>query len=296
MSTPAMKKQNQPKYAIKRYISRREALEAYRRLNDAPAEYVLRFPLGLRAEHFLLIISFTMLALTGLSQTYYQTAIGDFILGLFGGIDAIRQVHHAFAFLLGAQSIYHVGLFIYKLVVYRQISGIWPEISDLVHLLQVLRLNLGITKAFPFFGRYTFEEKVEYWALVWGTIVMGVSGVMQWFPVQVTKILPGWAIPVAQTLHRLEAILAVLAISIWHTYHTVLKSRNTSIFTGYMSIEEMENEHPLELAYLKSASKAAGSKTWPVLIEIPTRLHRSSVQEQSLERSETEQPKETGDV
>ena len=255
---------------IGRFITRRDSIEAANRLKIGPdgRRYVIRFSLAQRVEHLILLFSFTMLGATGLSQTFYDTMIGDYILNLFGGIDSIRQVHHFFAFLFGAQSIYHVWIFLYNLVIYRQISNIWPDRNDLEHFFQMLKLNLGISKQHPHFDRYTFEEKAEYWALVWGTVIMGVSGLTQWFPVFVTEFLPGWAIPAARALHKWEAILAVLAILTWHFYHVLIKTINTSIFTGIMTIEEMKEEHPAELYYLERAAKVAGSTKWPVFIDL----------------------------
>ncbi len=276
---------------IKRYIRYRDAQDAMRRLRTTKngRRYVIRFSVGQRIEHFVLLLSFTMLAITGLVQTYYNTAIGSFILNLLGGIDATRQVHHLFAVLMIIQSVYHVGLFVYELFVYRRISKIWPEWKDITDVIEMLKLNLGMGRQHPRFDRYTFEEKAEYWALVWGTVVMVITGLMQWLPVLVTKYMPGWGIPVARAFHRWEAILAVLAILTWHFYHSVLKVRNMSIFTGIMSIEQMEEEHPIELAYLEKAAAAITSKTWPVLIEIPVAGdHEQS--EDSQEQSTPAQP------
>jgi cytochrome b subunit of formate dehydrogenase len=256
---------------IRRYIKRREALDAANRLRTSAdgRRYVIRFSEGQRAEHLLLLVAFTMLAVTGLAQTYYDTAFGQFILSALGGITGTRQAHHFFAFLFGAQSIYHVALFVYELFVYQRISKIWPEWSDVTGLIQMLKLNLGLTRQAPRFDRFNFEEKAEYWALIWGTAIMGATGLMQWFPIQLTEYLPGWAIPVARAFHRWEAILAVLAIVTWHSYHAVLKKLNFSIFTGLMTVEEMEEEHPLELVYLEKAVAALRVNMWPALIEIP---------------------------
>ena len=253
-----------------RFITRSEAIEAASRLRVAPdgSRYVIRFFLTQRVEYLILLVSFTMLGITGLSQTFYDTMIGDYILNLFGGIDSIRQVHRVFSFLLGVQSIYHVWMFLFNPVAYRQISKFWPDWSDLEHFFQTIKLNLGLSQQRPRFDRYTFEEKVDYWALVLGTVIMGVTGLMQWFPMLVTEFLPGWAIPAARALHKWQAILTALAILTWHFYHVVLKTFNTSIFTGIMTIKEMKEEHPAELLYLERAAAVAGSKKWPVFIDL----------------------------
>ena len=104
----------------------------------------------------------------------------------------------------------------------------------------------------PQMGRYTFEEKMEYWAFVWGAIIMGATGFMMWNPISTVKFLPGEVIPAAKAAHGGEALLAVLAIIIWHMYGVHIKRFNKSMWTGKMSEEEMLHEHPLELADIKA--------------------------------------------
>lgn len=256
---------------LRRAVTRREAAEAADRFRGSPdgKRYVIRFSAGERIEHTVLLFSFTGLAITGLAQTFYTNPLANLILTVFGGIDNDRAMHHLLAFVFIVLAIYHVGLFVDRRFVNRRTSKMFPEWSDFQHVTQMLKFNLGLSQRFPRFDRFNFEEKAEYWALIWGGTVMGITGLMQWFPIVVTDILPGWAIPVARAFHRWEAILAVLAIVTWHFYHTVIKKLNLSIFTGNMSLEEMEEEHPLELAYLEKAAAALGSKTWPVIVEIP---------------------------
>ena len=263
--------QNKGPKKLRRYIRRREAMEAASRFRVAEngTHYVIRFTPEQRIQHWILLLSFTTLGITGLAQTFYNTAVGNFVLEALGGIDSARQIHHVAAFVFGVEAIYHFSISIYEMFVYRRISRIWPDWSDFTNLMDMLRLNLGLSHRHPKFDRFNFEEKAEYWALIWGTIIMGATGLMQWFPLQVTSILPGWIIPVAHAFHRWEAILAVLAILTWHMYHTLIKTRNYSIFNGAMNIAQMEEDHPLELAYLEQAAMALKGGTWPALIEIP---------------------------
>jgi formate dehydrogenase gamma subunit len=237
----------------------REAHDAASRLvvNERGQRLILRFSLSQRIEHQLLIISFTMLAITGVPQRYVNTPLGSGLLQIMGGIDLARQLHHLFALVFLLEVVYHVGAYMYNLAVYKRIGGIWPAWSDAIHLSQMLRLNLGLSNKHPKFGRFSFEEKVEYWALVWGSVLMIVTGIIQWFPTLVTRWLPGVSIPFARTLHSWEAILAVLSILTWHLYHTVIKHFNKSIFTGYMTEEEMREEHPGELEYIERAAVSA---------------------------------------
>lgn len=93
---------------------------------------------------------------------------------------------------------------------------------------------------------------MEYWAVVWGTVVMAVTGFMMWNPIATTNLLNGQFVPAAKIAHGLEAILAVLAILIWHLYHVLVKTLNRSMFNGKLTIHQMEEEHPIEMADLRA--------------------------------------------
>jgi cytochrome b subunit of formate dehydrogenase len=95
-----------------------------------------------------------------------------------------------------------------------------PRHSDLHVLAATLNYGLGRAPAMPKrLTRFTYAEKIEYWAVIWGTVIMAVTGLVLWFPVIATQILPRWTIDVALTIHYYEAILACLAILVWHFYH-----------------------------------------------------------------------------
>jgi formate dehydrogenase gamma subunit len=208
---------------------------------------IQRFSLKERIQHFILIFSFTTLGFTGLMQTFSGwLPIAWVINVVLGGVDTLRVIHHLAAFTFGAQTILHGYDILHYWFVKREMGSMVPAWSDLTGFIGMVRYNLGLAKSRPEFDRYSFEEKVEYWALWWGALVMGLTGIFQWFPALVTQILPGIVIPMARLVHMLEAILAVLAIAIWHSYHTMIKERNYSIFTGHMTEHEMEENHPLE--------------------------------------------------
>ena len=135
-----------------------------------------------------------------------------------------------------------------------------PSLQDVKDGIQALLYNIGLGKKFPQMGRYTWEEKLEYWAFVWGAIVMGLTGFLMWNPITAAKILPGDWIPAAKAAHGGEAVLAVLAIIIWHMYGVHIRSLNKSMWTGEMSEEEMLHEHPLELADIKAGIAAPQAK------------------------------------
>jgi formate dehydrogenase gamma subunit len=221
---------------------------------DKPRSYS-RFSVFYRIEHWVLTISFGLLAITGLIQQNVDSGLSIWIIDLLGGIEMVRLLHRIAAIVLMFETIYHIGHVGYRVFVLRKRMSMLPGLEDLRNAIQTLRYNLGLDKRRPHQGFYTFEEKLEYWAVVWGTIVMGVTGFMLWNPIATTSILPGSLVPAAKIAHGLEALLAVVAILIWHMYHVHLRHFNKSIFTGKLTEEEMLDEHPQTLSEIKSGVK-----------------------------------------
>jgi cytochrome b subunit of formate dehydrogenase len=198
-----------------------------------------------------MLTSFTILGITGLAQKFIDSPISLFLFRLMGGIEISRLVHRAAAIALMIVSVYHIIDVLYRLIVLRSPWTMMPVISDVTHLLQDVGYYLGFRKHKAYYGRFSYVEKAEYLALVWGTVLMGVTGFMMWNPLATARWLPGQAIPAAKAAHGGEAILAVLAILIWHIYHVHVKTFNKSMFTGKLSEEEMAHEHPAELAEIQ---------------------------------------------
>ena len=206
-----------------------------------------RFNIFQRSEHIILLLSFTVLAITGLPQMYAQQPWATAMILGMGGIETVRIVHRVSAVLLILGTIYHFVAVAYRIYVKRVALTMLPGMQDVKDGLQALGHNLGIVKNAPRMGRYNFGEKVEYWAVIWGTVVMVITGFMLWNPIATTSFVPGEFIPAAKAAHGGEALLAVLSILTWHVYHVHVKRFNRSMFTGYISREEMEEEHALEL-------------------------------------------------
>ena len=206
-----------------------------------------RFDVFQRVEHALLITSFTVLVITGLPQKFSSQPWADFMIMAMGGIEVVRIIHRAAAVLLIAETMYHFGVLTYKVFVKRVSLTMLPSMQDAKDGIQALAYNLGVTKMAPRMGRYNFGEKVEYWAVIWGTLVMVITGFALWNPIATTFMLPGQIIPAAKAAHGGEALLALLSIITWHFYNVHLKQFNRSMFTGYISHHEMAEEHALEL-------------------------------------------------
>lgn len=214
-------------------------------------QHYVRFSFPQRVEHILLIASFTTLALTGLPQKYPLAGISQAVIAFLGGIETVRIIHRIAATMFVLESIYHFVVAGYKLFVRREEASMVPGIKDGQDAMQSVLYNLGLRKEAPKMPRYTFAEKAEYWAMLWGLLVMAVTGFMLWNPIATTNILPGVFIPAAKVAHGGEAVLAVLAIILWHFWHVHLKMFNKSMFTGKLSRHEMEEEHGMELERLE---------------------------------------------
>jgi formate dehydrogenase gamma subunit len=206
-----------------------------------------RFTRSQRVQHWMMVAGFVGLTITGIPQKYAAHPWGERSIGLLGGIEVVRLGHRVFAVLLMIATIHHLIDAIHRIAVLRRPLSMLPRYQDVVDGLQAVRYNLGLAKQRPQMGRFTFEEKVEYWALVWGTVIMIVTGFMLWNPIATARFFPGQWIPAAQVAHGGEAVLAILAVILWHGYGVHVRHFNRSMFTGNMSREEMLHEHPLEL-------------------------------------------------
>ena len=225
---------------------------------EARQESYPRFAAVHRLEHILLLVSFTGLALTGLPQKYAGEAWARTMIDVMGGIESIRIVHRILATLLMGLSIFHGGVITYKLFVLGRRATMIPGVRDLRDVIHWIAFNLGLRKSHPHLPRYNFGEKAEYLAVVWGTVVMIVTGFMLWNPIATSTLLPGEAIPAARIAHGAEALLAVLSIITWHMYNVHIRRFNRSMFTGRLSRDAMEEEHGEELAAIESGNLPPG--------------------------------------
>jgi formate dehydrogenase gamma subunit len=220
-----------------------------------------RFKKSDRVQHLLMLVSFLVLTVTGLPQKYIylNNHYLDDLIDLMGGLETVRVVHRWAATVLMLVTVYHLLAVAHRTLVRRVSLSMLPRYQDVVHAWQAVRYNLGLEKARPRMDRFTWEEKLEYWSLIWGTIVMIATGFMLWNPIATARFLPGQWIPAAQVVHGGEALLAILAVLVWHFYAVHLRSFNRSMFTGHMSEAEMEHEHPLELERLKAGASGPES-------------------------------------
>ena len=214
----------------------------------------VRFNVSERSEHVLLMISFTMLVLTGLPQKFHGLPLASSLVLMLGGVDVVRFVHRVFATLFTLQAFYHLTYVVVGLARRSLQPSMVPELKDVVDAWHMLQYCLGLAHQEPAFGRFSYREKFEYWGVVLGAAIMVVTGVVLWFPTLATRFLPGELVPAAKEAHGGEALLAFLVIVIWHLYGVHLSPirfpGDLTIFTGRISRKRMIEEHPLEYARL----------------------------------------------
>ena len=220
--------------------------------SDALQAAYKRFDLSQRIQHLVFLTSFTILGLTGLIQKFALSPVSQTIVAILGGIEITRIIHRSSSVVMMIVSLYHVLDLFYRVYVLRIKWSMLPWIDDIQHVIQDVAYYVGLRKHKAYYGRYNYAEKAEYLAVVWGTFIMGLTGFMMWNPITTARLLPGEAIPAAKAAHSGEALLAVLAIILWHFYHVHIKMFNKSMFTGKITRREMEHEHPAELAAIDS--------------------------------------------
>lgn len=221
-------------------------------------EYFVRFSLWQRLEHFLVMILFLILAGTGLPQKFFTTSWAQWMIEFLGGIDWVRIIHRTAGILFALVGIAHLGRILVGFSMGRIKPILIPTLKDFRDAIQQLRYYAGLTDAHPQFGRYDYKQKFEYWGLVFGGLVMIITGFTLYFPNVATLYLTGELVPAAKVAHSNEGLMAFLVVIIWHMYGTHLNPdvfpADTSIFTGKISRERMLKEHSLELRSLRGNS------------------------------------------
>jgi cytochrome b subunit of formate dehydrogenase len=213
----------------------------------------LRMSLNERIQHFLLLSSFIILVSTGFALKYPEAVWVMWFRWIFGdyAFEIRGIVHRIAAVIMTADSIYHIIYVSFTKRGRKLITDLWFYKKDLTDVTGTLKYYFGKADSKPRYGRFSYIEKSEYWALVWGNVVMGATGVVLWFNNTFLPVISSIGMEVATAIHFYEAILASLAIVAWHFYFVIYNPDvypiNKAFITGYLTREEMEHEHPLEL-------------------------------------------------
>lgn len=226
----------------------------------------LRMSLSERIQHGSLLVSFITLVITGFMLRYpnawWVASIGDFREAAF---DLRGLIHRIAAVVMIVAALYHIYYVLFVSRGKELIRDLMPKFQDLLDARDVLKYNLGLSPYKPKFGRFSYIEKSEYWALVWGTVVMGVTGFIMWFDNTFIGLLTKLGYDVARLIHFYEAWLATLAIVVWHFYYVMFNPDsypiNLAFWTGTITEHEMHEEHPLELEAIRREETKEGMMT-----------------------------------
>jgi formate dehydrogenase gamma subunit len=212
--------------------------------------YVVRFSVRQRLEHVAVMALFVALALTGFPQKFADAAWARWLIEAMGGVGVARWIHRAAGLSFGTLATLHLGSGVVGLIRRQQPLTLVPNRKDFRDVVQNLRFYLGLTDQRARADRFDYREKFEYWGMVMGAVVMTLTGLMLYFPLLVTRLLPGELIPVAKVAHSNEGLLAFLVVITWHIYNAHLAPEvfpfNETIFTGRISVDRLKHEHPLE--------------------------------------------------
>ena len=257
---------------LPRSLRYRRELEAAHALESK--QHVVRFPVLYRNLHLMVIVSFLGLALTGMTLKFSYTAWARVLSQAFGGFESAGVVHRVCALITFA----YFGIHITNAVQRKRRDGVtWKHFitgpTGMMFGKVDLQEFVGSVKWFagrgprPDYGRWTYWEKFDYFAVFWGVAMIGTTGLMLWFPEIFTHVLPGWALNVATVIHSDEALLAVGFIFTIHFFNTHFRPEkfpmDTVIFTGTIPLDEFKIDRPREYAELVASGKLQERLTTP---------------------------------
>lgn len=235
-----------------------QMMKTHKKMRQRPQRLVYRrFTRRQRQLHILIIISFLGLAITGMTLKFSYLGWAQWISALLGGFESAGFIHRVCAVITFfyfaahlvdlARAKHKAGISWVKFLLHQ--NSMLPNKKDWQDLKGSLKWFLGFG-ARPDYGRWTYWEKFDYFAVFWGVVIIGSTGLMLWFPEFFTRFLPGWIINVATIVHSDEALLAAGFIFTVHFFNTHFRPdkfpMDTVIFTGRMPVEEFMHDRPHE--------------------------------------------------
>jgi formate dehydrogenase gamma subunit len=214
---------------------------------------IVRLTLNQRVQHWLLLTSFIALVLSGFALQYPDSVLA----WMLGNSEALRRIiHRVAAVVMLVAGVYHVAYLAFSKEGRSWLKDMLPRFKDVRDVLGNFAYYLGVRPTKPKIARFGYAEKAEYWAVVWGTIIMGLTGLMIWFKISIFGFLPRWWIDIGLAIHFYEAVLATLAIIVWHFYHVIFDPDvypvNLAFIDGRMSEELYKEEHELDYDALRA--------------------------------------------
>jgi formate dehydrogenase gamma subunit len=217
---------------------------------------IRRFSTYRVAEHWIHMVTFSVLVITGLSQKFYSLDISMWLIFHLGGIDYVRLIHRYTGIIFLVTTSLHIATGIIGIMLWKWKPTMVINKKDFSDTIRNIKYYLGMEDHPAICDRYSYRQKFEYWGVLISAIIIIFSGLILWFPVLVRQFLPGEIIPAAKVLHTNQALLIFIIIALWHIYNSIFSPEifpiDKSIFTGYISRERMALEHPIELARLEN--------------------------------------------
>jgi cytochrome b subunit of formate dehydrogenase len=229
----------------------------------------LRMTAHERAQHGVLVLSFTVLVVTGFMLCYPEAWWVVGIRNLSAQAFEWRGwAHRVAGVVIVVAGVWHLAYLAFTKPGRSLIVDLLPRWRDVTDPWFVLKYNLGLAPTKPAFPRFSYIEKAEYWAMMWGTILMGITGAILWFDNTSMGLFSKLGFDISRTIHFYEAVLATLAILVWHFYFVIFNPdvypMNLAWLTGHMSEQELLEEHPLQLAQLKAEEAAQQNAPTPL--------------------------------
>lgn len=219
-----------------------------------------RWDIHQRAQHWLMVSSFIMVAITGIPIKFAYTSWAQSYAKFFVKFEILFGIHKVGALIMMVSAIYHLVYLITKTIVGSLNWTMFPIIKDFKDFFQNILYFIGFKKEAAKYKKYSYKEKMDYWAVYWGTPIMVLSGLVLWFPGKAVTMMPKWVIDSAHYLHQDEGMLAILFIFTIHFYNVHFSPdffpMNYTWLTGKVSREVMEHEYPLELARIEEEENA----------------------------------------
>ena len=227
-----------------------------------PGPYIRRFTVTQMWLHVSIILSFLLLAVTGLPLKFAAAPWAPGLMAALGGPEVAAWLHRFAAIVTFGYFAVHLGMLFRDVVLKKQKGYFWgwrsmtPNLKDAQDLWGNFKYFLYLGPR-PAFDRWAYWEKFDYLAVFWGVAMIGLSGLILWFPDFFTQFLPGWALNAAYVIHSDEALLATGFIFLFHFFHTHIRPESFPmdpvIFTGSMTLERFKHERPLEYNRLVAA-------------------------------------------
>ncbi len=214
-------------------------------------EQVIRFNLIERIQHIILFVTLIVLLITGLSLTYHNTWLGKFIIGLEGGMQNRGKLHIFFAFVLVILAAFHLFYIIFSDKGHSEIAHIKYRKKDFRDIVTSFKYNFRLSKEKPEFARYNLIQKFQYWGVVFGCMLMILTGVILLLKVWgIGMVVPKWLWDITSIIHSYEGMLIFLVLFLWHIYDVHLSPdvfpMNMTWLTGKISKAKLKENHPLE--------------------------------------------------